>query len=208
MIDLNPKDNKREVLIYKTIKGGVPIYIAEVFHYENGELKSIGEINTNYQKSLKEVEEQEEYRQSPVFDQKNYTVSFLDDNHAICNFWYIDTWKLENGEIKRITSEEKEMFLLNENGERQDIVLKTTGSFNLYEDNEWKNKIYEVQPNDEVKFISCIPDKWVKVSTSDGKTGYLKYVLEKDEDGNLMYVFDDSKDKMPTDVFQNLPLWN
>lgn len=208
VIDLDPMDNKRELLVYKKVSSGVPVYIAEVFHYENGKLKSIGEIHTNYAKTLDEISEEQEYSQSPIFNQKNHTVSFLNDNHAICNFWHNDIWQLENEEIKRITNEELEMFLINEKGQKEDIVLKTIGSFNLYEDNQWNKKIYEVQPNDEIKFISCIPGKWVKVSTSDGKTGYVKYILEEDEDGNIMYVFDDSEGKMPMDVFQNLPLWN
>lgn len=208
VIDLDPTDGKRELLVYKTLPNyGPPLYMAEAFHYVGGQLVSLGEMDTRYTDTMGETEEIP-YKQAAVFDPQNRSVSFYNDGFGICCFYYTETYQLQEGRMVCTTKEEKEIFLTGENG-KEPIISKVISTAKIYRSPQWDEVTYELVPGDEVTLLSTIPGKWVKVRVSNGRIGYLKHVW-KPADSNYdydRYVVDDDEEKGATDVFEDLPFW-
>lgn len=199
VVDLDPKDNKKELVVYKQIPShGIPYSIAEMFHYENGSFVSLGEIEAGYMMTLEEA----------VFDPKEKTVSFETDSYSVCSFYYVETYQLQKKQIVNITENEKEMFIYNDNGERKPITCNVIGTAKIYGSPKLDNVIYELQLGDEVTFLSTT-DQWVKVRVSNGRVGYLKNIWTEDIDGEAYgrYIFDGDPNKFPDEVFEDLPAW-
>lgn len=201
VVDLDPQDNKREMIVYKQIPThGIPYYIAEFFHYENGSFVSLGEIDTGYLDTMAHES----------FDPNEKTLSFDGEGYSLCNFYFVETYQLQKNKIVNITKEEKEMFVFDQEGENKvPIVTKVIGTARVYGSPNWEKVIYELQPGDEVTFLSTVLCKWVKIRVSNGRVGYLKNICSEgtDENDYGQTIFDDDPEKFPNDVFEDLPAW-
>ncbi|MDO4719470.1 MAG: SH3 domain-containing protein [Peptostreptococcaceae bacterium] len=206
IIDLDKKDKQRELVVYKTKHyAGVPFFTAELFHYNKGKWKSLGEMDTDYRSSLEEYE----YQQATEFDPDSRKLRFDVTGYFFCNFYHMAEYQLKDGKIRETTGEELAMFLPGEKGEREEILVHAKASANIYADPESEDLIYEVQPGDEIKLISCKIGEWVKVQTPQGEIGYFKYgeAESSGEEDDGGYRFLDNPGVSSWDVFEDLPAW-
>lgn len=205
VIDLDPADGKREIVIYKALPSYGPLaYRAEVFHYKNGKFVSIGEMDTQFRSTLDETE----YQERAIFDPINKSVSFPNTSCSLCCFYYTEIFQLQGDRIVKITPEEKDIFLESQNG-KEPLTVNVIGSAKLYRSPNGDEVTYELKPGDEVTFLSTVEGKWIKVKVSNGRVGYLKHVWQEPNPKNPYggYIFDDDEDKDPSEVFEDLPFW-
>lgn len=206
VIDLDPADDLRELVVFKySNAGGVPYYTAELLHYKQGKLISRGEVYTGQMDTFGPTE----YHEGAGFDRQNRTVTFDSEGYALCCFYFPQTYQLKKNKIERITPEEMSMYIFGDKGEQMPITVSVIGSAKVYQSPTWDKVIYELKPGDEVTFLSTDQDSWVKIKTDQGKTGYLKNIWQESSEGAPygQYIFDDDPDKDPMEVFQDLPLW-
>lgn len=200
VIDLDPTDKQRELVIFKTLHSGVPYHEAELFHYRDGKIKSLGEISAGTYNTFMD---QEEIR----IDQKKNLVTLPGEEHMICNFFYPSVWKLEKGKIRDISGEELQMYRGGSFTEQDRITVKAIGSLDVYGAADWKKVIYRIKPGDKVTFLSCRPGLWVKVRVGN-KSGFLKFEIRKENaESYERYILNDDPSLEPTEIFEDLPLW-
>lgn len=161
VLDINSKDKQKEIVF--TSMGEDSMGDAYIFTYKNKNLEKIGNL------SVKGGDLQVNTKLNRVEIQK-YT------NFASDYVQYYEKYTIENGKLKNITPDEKNLF--SEPHPKKILKYKMSKSLNTFSDAKMKKAGETVKPGEIITILAFnTKADYFKIKTSSGKIGYVPIVI-------------------------------
>lgn len=173
IIDINPKDKQKEVLLLKSHPYFGIATEADIYSFQDGKLKLLGRISGIMDRDIR------------VNPKTNYIEAQNYDYHPIQYTYYIK-YKLENGTLKMVNEDEVQML-----GLKKPITPTTQKSLQIYSDKKCSKKAFTLKAKEKFTVLAgSEKGKYLKVKNAKGKVGYLPLqVFVKSYDGDSFNIW-------------------
>ncbi|MDO4794174.1 MAG: hypothetical protein Q3993_08315 [Filifactor alocis] len=173
IIDIDPKDKQKEVLLLKSNPYFGIATEADIYSFQEGKLKLLGRISGIMDRDIR-VNPKTKY-----IEAQNYHY------HPI-QYTYYAKYKLENGTLKTVNENEVQML-----GLKKPITPTTQKSLQIYSDKKGTKKAFTLKAKEKFTVLAgSEKEKYLKVKNAKGKVGYLPLqVFVKSYDGDSFSIW-------------------